>query len=189
MSVNAKKGYKLFTGKARCSNCHRGKFQTDHQFHALGIPQIGPGKGDGYHQHDDFGREQVTGDDADRYKFRTPTLRNVAITGPWGHDGAYNTLEAMIKHHLNAEYSLNQYNTTQAVLPSRPDLDAVDFSVHNDTDSRLDLAVRIEIKPVSLNDRQLLYLIDYLNALTDPASLDMRSTAPASVPSGLPLAE
>ena len=189
MSSNAKKGYNLFKGKARCSNCHNGKFQTDHKFHALGIPQIGPGKGDGYQQLDDFGREQVTGDDADRYKFRTPTLRNVAITGPWGHDGAYNTLKAMIKHHLHAKYSLKHYDTNQAVLPSRPDLDDVDFSVYNDTVSRKDLAAHIEIKPVSLNDRQLMYLIDFLNALTDPASLDMRSTAPASVPSGLPLAE
>ena len=189
MSANAKKGMKLFKGKARCATCHTGKFQTDHKFHALGIPQIGPGKGDGLNGHDDFGREQVTHDSYDRYKFRTPTLRNVAITGPWGHDGAYNTLNAVVRHHLDAENSLNAYDTTQAVLPSRADLDAIDFEVYNDSISRSDLAGTIEIEPVSLSDEEVMLLTDFLQALTDPASLDMRATAPKWVPSGLPLAD
>ena len=43
MNKNAVRGMKLFYGKAECSNCHSGVFQTDHDFHAIGIPQIGPG--------------------------------------------------------------------------------------------------------------------------------------------------
>jgi cytochrome c peroxidase len=188
MSKKAEEGMKIFN-KVGCVSCHSGKFQTDHAFHALGMPQIGPGKGDGFEGHDDYGREQVTGDVNDRYRFRTPSLRNVALTGPWGHDGAYNTLKAVVKHHLNPEKSLNAYDVTQAVLPSRADLDAMDFIVHNDATSRFNLANSIEISPVALTDYQINRLLDYLNALTDPNSLDLRSTAPRRVPSGLPLAD
>jgi len=189
MSDNAKRGMKLFHDKAQCATCHTGKFQTDHQFHALGMPQIGPGKGNGLNNNDDFGRELVTAIANDRYKFRTPTLRNVAMTGPWGHDGAYNTLDAVIRHHLDPKNSLNNYDVTQAVLPSKADFDSIDFQVHNDPVSRSDLADAIEIKPVVLSDVEIKLLTDFLHALTDPASLDMRATAPARVPSGLPLAD
>ena len=79
MSPSAKRGLRIFYGKGGCSSCHTGKFQTDQGFHAIAMPQIGPGKGDnleGYTDgHDDFGRGRVTGDIADRFKFRTPTLR------------------------------------------------------------------------------------------------------------------
>lgn len=189
MSSNAEMGLTTFNTTGQCVSCHSGKFQTDEQFYSLGIPQIGPGKGDGLNGHDDFGREQVTGDTADRYRFRTPTLRNVAITGPWGHDGAYNTLEGIVRHHIDAINSLNAYDAKQAVLPSRNDLDAIDFEVHNDSDSRMALANSIEIMPVQLSDEEISYLIDFLHALTDPNSLDMRATVPSRVPSGLPLAD
>ena len=187
MSPKAEAGLKIFNTNGQCVSCHSGKFQTDEQFYSLGIPQIGPGKGDGLNGQDDFGREQVTGNPADRYRFRTPTLRNVAITGPWGHNGAYNTLEGILRHHMNAVNSLNAYDTNQAVLPSRTDLDAMDFNVHNDTQSRAGLANSIELGPIELSDEELDDLIEFLHALTDPASLDLRSTVPSSLPSGLPL--
>lgn len=189
MSRNAKKGMRLFNKKAKCVMCHSGKFQTDEQFYSIGIPQIGPGKGDGYNNQDDFGREQVTGDSADRYRFRTPTLRNVAITGPWGHDGAYNTLEGMVRHHLDPVNSLENYDTTQAALPSATHLELDDFEVHNDPASRSALANSIELDPVSLTDEEFANLMEFLHALTDTNSLDLRSTVPSSVPSGLPLAD
>ena len=189
MNSNAEMGLTIFNTNGQCVSCHSGKFQTDEQFYSLGIPQIGPGKGDGLNAHDDFGREQVTGDSTDRYRFRTPTLRNVAITGPWGHDGAYNTLEGIVRHHMDALNSLNNYDLTQAVLPSRDDLDAIDFEVHQDSASRAALAKSIEINPVQLSDDEFNYLIEFLHALTDPNSLDMRNTVPKRVPSGLPLAD
>jgi cytochrome c peroxidase len=189
MTFAAKKGMQLFYGKARCANCHSGLLQTDQEFHAIAMPQIGPGKGDGSDGHEDFGREQVTGNPADRYKFRTPPLRNVALTGPWGHDGAYNTLRGVVEHHLNAPYSLFSYETSQAVLPSRPDLDALDFIVQNDPARLLEIAARCELQPIDLTEKEIDRLIEFLHALTDPASLDLRSDVPKSVPSGLPLAE
>jgi len=190
-SADSITGAQLFYGKAGCSSCHSGPFQTDQQYHAIGVPQIGPGKGDnlpGYFDgRDDFGREQVTGDSSDRYKFRTPTLRQVALTGPWGHDGAFSTLEAMVRHHLDATNSLHSYDTAQALLPSRLDLDALDFIAHNDTNRRNAIADAIEIQPVELTDDEINQLLDFLHALTDTQCLDLRSTAPLSVPTGLPL--
>ena len=189
LSRSEKMGYKIFKGKGNCMSCHSGRLQTDHQFHALGIPQIGPGKGDGLYGYDDYGREQVTGDTNDRYRFRTPTLRNVAVTGPWGHDGAYDTLEAMVQHHLNPHESLDNYDFSQARLPSREDLDSIDREVFDDSSSRADLHASIEIIPVDLTEEEVAYLIDFLHALTDPKSLDMRTTLPYRVPSGLPMAD
>lgn len=187
MSQSAKVGMKLFYGKARCASCHSGKFQTDHQFHAIAMPQIGPGKGDGTLGTEDFGHEQVTGDPAHRYQFRALTLRNVALTGPWGHDGAYDSLDAMVRHHLNPVESLYNYDETQAVLPELESAD--DFTVTQDPAVLYALEQANELKPVRLNRKQFANLMDFLHALTDPSSIDLRSDIPKRVPSGLTLAE
>lgn len=189
MSKQAQLGMKLFYGKANCVECHSGKFQTDHDFHAIAMPQIGPGKGVGLGGHDDFGRVAVTGEPTDHRKFRTPTLRNVELTGPWGHDGAYNTLEGIVRHHLNPLASLESYDTAEAVLTPRADLNAIDFEVHNDLASRADLAAANELSPLSLSDKELADLLAFLRALTDRKSIDLRLDVPVNVPSGLPLAE
>lgn len=193
LSLKALRGGILFYAKAGCADCHSGKFQTDHQFHAIAIPQLGPGKGDnlsGYSDgHDDFGRERVTNDSTDRFKFRTPSLRQVVLTGPWGHDGAYNDLEAMVRHHLNPRVALNHYDPKQAVLPSRPDLDAIDFIAHNDLTRRQAIANANELDPITLTDEEISDLIAFLQALTDFNCLDLRRDVPSRVPSGLPVME
>ena len=74
-------GMSLFYGASGCVDCHSGIFQTDHQFHAMGDVQIGPGKARRFETHArDVGRFGVTGDPEDLYAFRTPSLRNVAAT-------------------------------------------------------------------------------------------------------------
>lgn len=128
LSASARAGTVLFYGKPHCGDCHSGKFQTDQEFHAIAMPQIGPGKGDGrdatYWREsglqafvEDFGRGSVTVRPADRYKFRTPSLRNVALTGPWGHSGAYASLEGFIRHHLDPVTSLQAYRLPKSLLP------------------------------------------------------------------------
>ena len=191
MSENAKRGMELFYGEAECSYCHSGVFQTDHDFHAIGMPQIGPGFGDGPTGHEDFGREGFTGDPADRYRFRTPSLRNVALTGPWGHNGAFNSLRAVVEHHLAGEDSLRSYDPSQIVMPPRPDLDALDLIAFNDAAITDAIANAIEIEPPDreLSERDIDDLIEFLNALTDPSAGDLRKSVPTRVPSGLPLAE
>lgn len=193
MSPAAKRGMRLFYGKAKCDSCHSGVFQTDQQFHAIAMPQIGPGKGDnlpGYSDgHDDFGRERVTGIPMDRFKFRTPTLRNVALTAPYGHAGAYDKLEAVLRHHLNPEAALYEYDVTQCLLPERNDLDLLDFQVMSDPNRLASIAAASEIGRIRMKEGQIADLIAFLHALTDPAGMDMRNDIPRRVPSGLSLVE
>jgi cytochrome c peroxidase len=189
MSESAKRGANLFYGTAGCSACHSGVFQTDHDFHAIGVPQIGPGFGDGEFGYEDFGREGFTGDTADRYRFRTPSLRNTALTGPWGHNGAFSTLRGIVEHHLNPAVSLENYDPSQIVMPPRDDLDALDLIAFNDQAVTDAIAAAIELIPPTLTPVQIDDLMEFLHALTDPSAGDLRSTVPARVPSGLPLAE
>jgi cytochrome c peroxidase len=187
----AHRGLRVFYDRRQggCASCHSGSFQTDHSFRAIAAPQIGPGKGDGASGHEDFGRERVTGDPADRYRFRVPTLRNVALTAPYGHSGAFATLEAMVRHHLDTVQSLESYDRSQVALPARDDLDALDFSVMDDPALRADIAAANELEPIHLTEEEIANLIEFLHALTDPGSLDLRRDVPTSVPSGLPLFE
>ena len=86
--------------------------------HVAGIPQIAPffgeGKGnvifDGPNADEDFGMEQISGDPADRYKFRTAPLRNLALQPAYFHNGSFTRLYDAIRHHLDASYADLIYN-------------------------------------------------------------------------------
>ena len=133
---------------------------------------------------------QVTDDPADRYKFRTPSLRNVALNAPYGHTGAYNTLRAVVEHHIDTVKGITYYDQSQAKLPSRPDLDAEDFIVMDDPTRVAEIAAHTELPDaMEYSPRDVDRIIDFLNALTDPSSVDNRDDVPARVPSGLTLAE
>jgi cytochrome c peroxidase len=191
LSSAARRGMIVFYSPKRgnCASCHSGKFQTNHQFAAIAAPQIGPGKGDGVDGHEDHGRERVSGRPGDRFRFRVPSLRNVALTAPYGHAGAFNSLEAMVRHHLQPTQSLHNYDAGQAVLPGRPDLDAHDFVVMSDPVRRQRIAAASEISAVSLSERDVEDLLEFLYALTDPASIDLRADVPPHLPSGTTLAD
>jgi cytochrome c peroxidase len=89
LSPDADRGAELFAGRAHCSRCHIGPLFSDEAFHNTGIAWRR-----GTFQ--DFGRMAVTGDSADVGRFRTPSLRNVARTAPYMHDGSLATLDAVI---------------------------------------------------------------------------------------------
>jgi cytochrome c peroxidase len=97
----------------------------------------------------------------------------------------------MVLHHLNPKESLRAYEISEAVLPWRADLSAIDSSVLDDPDrvSAIADACELEIRDISGSQRKVDELMAFLHALTDPRSLDLRSDVPATVPSGLPLAE
>jgi cytochrome c peroxidase len=183
----AARGMELFYGKAGCDACHSGQFQTDHGFHAIAMPQIGPGKSERFERHQrDTGRERVTGRAADAYAFRTPSLRHVARTAPYGHAGAYATLDAVIRHHLDPVASLRAYDRTQAVLPDL-DVPAPDFAIL-DTPAEIDaIADASTLSSRTLSDTEIADIVAFLGALTDPAAERSRMGVPASVPSGLPV--
>lgn len=180
----AMKGLALFYGKAGCSGCHSGPFQTDHDFHAIAMPQIGPGKAARFESHSrDRGRMRVTGDAADAYRFRTPSLRNIVHTAPYGHAGAYGSLESVVRHHLDPVASLHGYDPGQAVLPDLPG--AVDFKLLGQVDQVAAIAAANELAPVSLTDEEVVQLLAFLEALSDEQSLAGRMGIPGRVPSGL----
>lgn len=189
LTKSQRKGMRLFHGKAGCADCHSGPLQTDFRFHAIAMPQIGPGKGAGFDGADDPGRELVTEDPQDRHRFRTPSLRNVALTGPWGHAGAYDSLEAVVRHHLDPVGSLLAYDIDEAVLPSRPDLDAIDRRVMDSPSRVQEIADHNELEPVQLSDRDVECLIEFLHALTDTRVHELRHLIPQRVPSGLPIVD
>lgn len=89
MSAGALRGLELFEGKARCFRCHNGPDLSNQGFANLGVGLGGPGS--------DLGREAITGDPDDHGRFKTPSLRNVALTWPYFHDGSALTLEAVIE--------------------------------------------------------------------------------------------
>jgi len=187
ISEAARRGALLFmlptrVNGANCLSCHRGDVFTDERFHVLGMPQIGRGKGDGTTGSDDFGRFRVTGNDADMYAFRTATLLNVSETGPWGHAGAYTTLEAVVRHHLDPQAAFNAYDDLQ-LEDSIRDSGQTDDMLFN-TQNALDklaanrLAGIASIQIVSLTDEQVGYLVEFLKTLTDPCVTNRECLAP-----------
>lgn len=182
----AARGMDLFYGDAGCANCHTGRFQTDHDFHAIAMVQIGPGKAARFESHArDEGRMRVTGDPEDAHAFRTPSLRNVALTAPYGHAGAYATLEGVIRHHLDPVGSLYAYDRTQAVLPVLPGVE--DWRILDDPQEMAAIAAANELEPVDLSDDEVAALVAFLETLTDTAGAEGRLGVPESVPSGLPV--
>ncbi len=96
LTDDEKRGFELFMTEyeprtrqygADCFHCHGGALFSDHQFHNNGL------------EGDDRGRAKITGSPADDHKFSTPSLRNVALTAPYMHDGRFATLEEVVEHY------------------------------------------------------------------------------------------
>ena len=175
LDPQAMAGLELFYGKTGCAACHSGPFQTDHGFHAMGAPQLGPGKGERFESHArDTGRMRVTGHEADAYAFRTPSLRNVAATAPYGHAGGHADLAAFLRYHADPVAGLAAFRR-DAVLP---ELDAEDWSILDDPVERAAIAAAVTAAPVALNADEIAALVAFLESLTDPAALAGRIGVP-----------
>ncbi|MEM7198276.1 MAG: cytochrome c peroxidase, partial [Pseudomonadota bacterium] len=86
--ASQKAGMALFFGKGNCAQCHSGKLFSDQKFYNLAVPQFGPGRTRKFDPMPrDVGRMGFTDRLEDAYRFRTPPLRNVALTAPYGHNG------------------------------------------------------------------------------------------------------
>jgi cytochrome c peroxidase len=183
LSDEAKRGALLFYGKAECAECHSGNLFTDQAHHNTCVPQLGPGKGDEAPL--DLGRARETGEAADRFAFRTPPLRNVAVTGPWMHDGAYTTLEAAVYHHLNPEEALRNYDVSQ--LP--PALQKTALGDSETLEMMMQGLDPLVGEPVTLTGGEFGQLLAFLYALTSPSVEELIYAIPESVPSGLPVSD
>jgi cytochrome c peroxidase len=89
MSEEAKRGMKLFAGKANCAVCHAGANFADEQYHNLGVGMEA--------EKPDLGRYEITKEEKDKGAFKTPTLRNIALSAPYMHDGSQATLEEVVE--------------------------------------------------------------------------------------------
>jgi cytochrome c peroxidase len=162
LTSEAQEGFKLFTGKAQCSNCHTvdSKFAlfTDNNFHNTGIGfasamggsgskrrvQIAPGTfvevdreiiaSVSAEKGSDLGRYEVTQKPEDRWKYRTPSLRNIGLTAPYMHDGSLRTLEEVVRLY------------SQGGHPNE-DMDPL-------------------IRPLQLSDQEVAALVAFLKSLT-----------------------
>ena len=193
MTEEQKKGALLFFGAANCIACHSVSGQSNEMFsdfqdHVIGVPQIVPqvtnNTFDGPGANEDFGREQVTGDPADRYKFRTSPLRNVAVQPTLMHNGAFTSLEDAVRHHLNVVESVIHYSPESQNLASdlRGPMGPIDPVL-----ARVD---PILATPITLTSEEFNQLIAFvrdglLDARAVPQSL--RKLVPRSVPSGNPV--
>ena len=120
MSDAEKRGALVFFGEGKCITCHATSGRSNEMFsdfenHVAGIPQLAPPFGeftsnmiyDGPAENEDFGAMQISGDQADKYKFRTAPLRNVALAPAFFHNGAFARLEDAIRFHVRPEQSYN----------------------------------------------------------------------------------
>ena len=120
MTAAEKRGALVFFGDGKCVTCHSTKGGSNEMFsdfknHVAGIPQLAPPFGVetgnmiydpvGEGENEDFGAMQISGDPADKYKFRSAPLRNIALSPAFFHNGAFTRLEDAIRFHLNPTQS------------------------------------------------------------------------------------
>lgn len=185
-------GILFYEPLASCTECHitagfTNEMFSDFESRVLAVPQIAPtvtnADFDGPAKNEDFGLERISGDPADRYKFRTTPLRNLVYAPSLMHNGAFVCLEEAIRHHIDPRGSLEAYTTERlpATLqgpmgPAQPVLDLVH--------------VIFRQPGRELTDEQYRQLTAFVGAgLSDPdAAPDrLRYLIPSSVPSGLPV--
>ncbi|MEP7325081.1 MAG: cytochrome c peroxidase [Gemmatimonadota bacterium] len=162
----------------RCSICHNGPAFTDNQFHNVAVAQFGPGKGNGSGQNDDFGRLNVREQAAMKYAFRTPALRNVVLTAPYGHDGAFFSLHDFIGHYSESDIKLRSFDP----MALEPLLQGTVLANVNDILATRDTVINGVVIPDSIVD----HLTTFMSALTDDP-IHYPTVIPARVPSGLPI--
>ena len=199
MTRQQKLGALVFFGKGKCVRCHAvsgdsNEMFSDFENRVIAVPQIAPAFGvglgnmvfDGAGQDEDFGLAQVTGEEADRYKFRTSPLRNVALQPAFFHNGAFTRLRDAIAHHLDVASSARSYDPvaagvdldlTHRIGPVEPMLERVDPI----------LADGIRLTAKELDD-----LVAFVEeGLLDPraAPEELCALVPPAVPSGASLLE
>ena len=193
ISEEAKRGAILFYTPAEqqgagCALCHSGDLFSDQRHHAIGVPQFGPGKGNA--NDNDFGRENVSGDLADRFRFRTPSLLNVVVTGPYMHTGAYESLLQVIRHYDNPVNTVNDFFDAGGWCALRQYAEVKNCAslyanARQNTDAALDKVVAdgdqndpAALPNIDLNDAERNQIVAFLATLTDPCVLDRRCLAP-----------
>jgi cytochrome c peroxidase len=184
MTVEQKRGALLFFGdKAVCASCHGGPLLGGQNFANAAVPQLGPGTGSGAPL--DLGRGELLNQEFYKFAFRSTPLRNVELSAPYMHDGAFPTLEAGLHHYNDVPRALREYDVSQ-LPPALQPLYHGDAATISALLTSLDGRLR---QPLGLTEVEIGELVAFLKALTDPAARDLSALVPARVPSGLPVQE
>ena len=140
-SADELRGFVLF--RQHCASCHPPGLFTDHAYHHTGLDDnfTDPGPEDAY-----LGRYRITLHPADRGAFKTPTLRNVALTAPYTHDGRFATLDQVVRHYRtgvrpapNLDPQLVQPDGVPGLPLSEADLVHLQAFLHTLTDTAFGL--------------------------------------------------
>ncbi len=186
LSDGAERGRRIFFGRGECSSCHSGPLFSDQNFYALSLPAFGPGRTRLFDPIvRDTGRMGESDKLEDAYRFKTPSLRNVTLTAPYGHNGAYPSLEGIVRHHLDPSGMRAEWVHDLANLPSVPWLESIDFVVESDKREVLRQKQKVDINNIYLNDDDVLDIILFLESLTGKTAELGRLGIPDNVPSGL----
>jgi cytochrome c peroxidase len=196
MHDDEKRGALLFFGRAGCVACHAvaggaNEMFSDFELHRIGGPQVFPQFGvtlgnvrfDGPGQDEDFGFEQTSGDPGQRYMFRTGPLRNLAAARAFFHNGAFGSIEAAIRHHVDVEASARGYDPEENGLPADLMVGPIEPVLAAGIDPLL-------AQPLHLGEHEIDDLVAFVEeGLLDERVLDLCDLVPARVPSGMPLQE
>ena len=190
MSDEEKRGAVLFFGRGGYVGCHAVSGRSNEMFsdfreHVIGVPQVAPSIGnvtfDGPGHNEDFGLEQVTGNPADRYAFRTSPLRNVGLQPAFMHNGAFVRLEDAIRHHLDPVASAASYSPARLGADLRGPTGPA-APVLQRLDARL-------VTPTTLSDEEFSALVGFVrDGLLDRSAeaQRLRRLIPERLPSGRP---
>lgn len=127
MSEASIRGMNLFFGKANCSSCHGGFNFTNYAFENNGL----------YEVYEDDGRYRLTLEEEDRAKFKVPSLRNVALTSPYMHDGSFGSLSEILDHYNSGGMAHpNKSSLIQALDLSNTELDDLEEFLRNLSDPK-----------------------------------------------------
>ena len=178
------RGALLFYGKGACSTCHSGALFTDQQAHNLGVTPLtrGPDRRPG--QFIDRGIAHTSRESSQmNFHFKTPALRNVALTAPYMHNGTIDTLEHVIWHKHEMRAGLWGYDTSQL----RPEFHAELHTSAQSFEAIERTLTPLLSQPLGLGPAEVADLVAFLNALTSPSAKDLTHLIPDQVPSGLPI--
>lgn len=191
MTPEMKRGALLFFGRAACVSCHSVSGASNEMFsdfrpHVIAVPQVAPAVTnsvfDGPGENEDFGLEQVTGDPGDRYKFRTSPLRNIAVQPTFCHNGAFTSIEEVIRHHCETDATARSYRPDRLAEDLRGPTGPIEPLLE-----RLD-PLMASVPP--MEGRDLADLVAFVTeGLLDPRAefRHLRRLIPARVPSGRPV--
>lgn len=133
-------GMHLFRTKARCMNCHYGKYMTDESFHNIGLTYY-------KREYEDLGLFTVTKNPNDVGKFKTPSLRDLEYTAPWMHNGLMDDLHGIVSLYNSGMQMINPTAKEKKTDPNFPVTDHL-------------------MKPLNLNEQELDAVVSFLKCVS-----------------------